>query len=138
MSSSSNNSIQWYYSNIEINGATNKTYKTSKFGVYKLRVDSANGCSNFSDDYDLMYTSFNEINFNKKVSIYPNPTKGLFNIESQLAFNYTVYDYNGKEIITGYKDVYSQIFDLTNFKNGIYLLKLYNENEEFTYKIIKD
>jgi hypothetical protein len=101
-------------------------------------VDSANGCSNFSDDYDLMYTSFNEINFNKKVSIYPNPTKGLFNIESQLAFNYTVYDYNGKEIITGYKDVYSQIFDLTNFKNGIYLLKLYNENEEFTYKIIKD
>ena len=128
----------WYYSNIEIPGATNKYYATSKFGIYKLRVDSTNGCSNFSDDLDLKYTSKTENITNDKIKIYPNPTKGLFNIESQLELNYSIYDYSGKEIITGKKDGNIQLLDLSNFKSGIYLIKLFNNQEQFISKIIKD
>jgi hypothetical protein len=128
----------WYYSNIEIPGAINKYYATSKFGVYKLRVDSTNGCSNFSDDIDLKYTSKTENVTNDKFKIYPNPTKGLFNIESQLDLNYSIYDYSGKEIITGKKDGNIQLLDLSNFNSGIYLIKLFNNQEQFISKIIKD
>ena len=136
--SSSLTANHWYYSNIEIPGATNKYYATSKFGVYKLRVDSTNGCSNFSDDLDLKYTSKTENVTNDKFKIYPNPTNGLFNIESQLELNYSIYDYSGKEIITGKKDGNIQLLDLSNFKSGIYLIKLYNDQEQFISKIIKD
>ncbi len=136
--SSSLISNHWYYSNIEIPGATNKYYAASKFGFYKLRVDSTNGCSNFSDDLDLKYTSKTENITNEKIRIYPNPTKGLFNIESQLELNYSIYDYSGKEIITGKKDSNIQLLDLSNFKSGIYLIKLFNDQEQFISKIIKD
>jgi hypothetical protein len=128
----------WYYSNVEIPGATNKYYETSKFGVYKLRVDSTNGCSNFSDDLDLKYTTKIENVTSDKFKIYPNPTKGLFNIESQLDLNYSIYDYSGKEIITGKKDGNIQLLDLSNFKSGIYLIKLFNDQEQFITKIMKD
>ncbi len=128
----------WYYSNIEIPGATNKYYAISKFGVYKLRVDSTNGCSNFSDDLDLKYTSKAENIPNDKIKIYPNPTKGLFNIECQLEYNYSIYDYSGKEIISGKKEGNTQLIDLSNFKSGIYLIKLFNNQEQFIIKIIKD
>ncbi len=136
--SSSLTANHWYYSNIEIPGATNKYYATSKFGVYKLRVDSTNGCSNFSDDLDLKYTTKTENVTKDKFKIYPNPTNGLFNIESQLELNYSIYDYSGKEIITGKKDGNIQLLDLSNFKSGIYLIKLYNNQEQFISKIIKD
>ena len=129
---------RWYYSNVEIPGATNKYYATSKFGVYKLRVDSTNGCSNFSDDLDLKYTSKTENVSKDKFKIYPNPTNGLFNIESQLELNYSIYDYSGKEIITGKKDGNIQLLDLSNFKSGIYLIKLFNNQDQFISKIIKD
>ncbi len=136
--SSSLTANHWYYSNIEIPGATNKYYATSKFGVYKLRVDSTNGCSNFSDDLDLKYTTKTENVTKDKFKIYPNPTNGLFNIESQLELNYSIYDYSGKEIITGKKVGNIQLLDLSNFKSGIYLIKLYNDQEQFITKIIKD
>jgi hypothetical protein len=129
---------RWYYSNVEIPGATNKYYATSKFGVYKLRVDSTNGCSNFSDDLDLKYTSKTENVSKDKFKIYPNPTNGLFNIESQLELNYSIYDYSGKEIITGKKDGNIQLLDLSDFKSGIYLIKLFNNQDQFISKIIKD
>ena len=136
--SSSLTANHWYYSNIEIPGATNKYYAISKFGVYKLRVDSTNGCSNFSDDLDLKYTSEAENIAIDKIKIYPNPTKGLFNIECQLEYNYSIYDYIGKEIISGKKEGNTQLIDLSNCKSGIYLIKLFNNQEQFIIKIIKD
>jgi hypothetical protein len=55
-----------------------------------------------------------------------------------LELNYSIYDYSGKEIITGKKDGNIQLLDLSNFKSGIYLIKLYNDQEQFISKIIKD
>jgi hypothetical protein len=138
LSSSSFISNQWYYSNIEILGATSKTHKPANYGIYKLRVDSTNGCSTFSNDFDFKYTSVNENNLPESIKIYPNPTNGMFFIVSEIAWNYTVYDYNGKEILSGYKEKGSEHLDLSNFASGVYLLKLVNENEQITTKIIRD
>ena len=138
LSSSSNISNQWYFGNIVIPGETSKTHVTTKYGIYNVRVDSSNGCSSFSDDFELKYTSITENNFDGKINIYPNPTNGLFNIESKMELYYSIYDYSGKEIVSGKKDCNIQQLDLSNFKSGIYLLKLHNNQQQYTTKIIKE
>ncbi|MFZ4799675.1 MAG: PKD domain-containing protein, partial [Bacteroidia bacterium] len=138
LSSSSNISNQWYFGNVEIPGEKSKTHVTTKDGIYNLRVDSTNGCSSFSDDFELKYTSVTENKFDDEIIIYPNPTNGLFNIESKMELYYSIFDYSGKVIVSGKKDGNIQLLDLSNFKSGIYLLKLYNDQTQFTTKIIKE
>ncbi len=79
----------------------------------------------------------------KKVIIYPNPTKGnlKINVESDIEtlFNYTLYSNEGKVLLTG--EIISGIehsLEMESYKTGAYILILKNKEEKLTYKIIKE
>jgi len=133
-------SHQWFLNGNIITGATNKTYNTSSYGYYKVRVDSANGCSEISDDFEFKFTAVKERNLsNSSLVIYPNPSNGIFKIESDLTnLDFIVYDINGKEIITGKKTLKTQLLDLNEFNSGVYLIKLFNNEALFIKRIIKN
>jgi len=90
---------------------------------------------------DEYYTTTSIINSAKyKVLLcYPNPTLGQFKID--LSENniqkITVADLSGKVLIT--KTVFQQnsIIDLSEAKNGIYIVRIQTEKDIFTAKIIK-
>lgn len=75
------------------------------------------------------------------IKIGPNPTKGIFTINSTQGFNgrVLVLDINGKPLIE--KRLESETaLDISAYANGIYLVKITDANgiEKYSQKIIKD
>lgn len=78
--------------------------------------------------------------FESTYSIYPNPSKNVININSSLnkiGINYFIYDYTGKLILTGRLNSESTAIEISDFSNGIYLLKIGNDFGE-TFKVVKE
>lgn len=74
-------------------------------------------------------------------AIFPNPSKGLFNIKTKSiqSFDFEVYDVTGKLIkqarnIKPNDNVYQ--LDISDYASGVYFLNLLNNNSKITKKLI--
>lgn len=80
---------------------------------------------------------------NQEVRIYPNPTKGIIEIElpnnsvDNSQFQFTVLDMNGRIIIDKYKEPSRISLDLSDQPGGVYFLHIRNGNVVSKWKIIK-
>ena len=76
--------------------------------------------------------------FNSKISVYPNPSRDVFSINSDARGSIVIYDVMGKIIKTKNLDLGITKLDLSNYPNGIYLMKVINDsNQTKTMKLIK-
>jgi hypothetical protein len=136
-------SYQWIdcATNTPITGATSATYTAPINGSYAVIVTNSSNCSATSSCVIVDYIGLEEntLSFN----VYPNPTTGAINIvidQTTAKYDVTVEDMNGRAIanfgslING-NGVYS--LDLSNVVTGVYFIKLRNELEERTVRIIK-
>ena len=73
------------------------------------------------------------------ISIYPNPSSGIFNIKMKSIsdFQYNIYDITGKEM-TARTEVMNNTFqlDLSTYSKGIYFFKVYSSEGAITQKLI--
>lgn len=135
-------SYQWIEcaTNSPISGATSATYTAPINGSYAVIVTNASNCSATSTCVIVNYLSIeeNELSFN----VYPNPTTGTINIaidQANANYKVRVEDVNGRivadfgELING-NGIYT--LDLSNLINGVYFIKLNNETEQKTVRII--
>ncbi len=75
---------------------------------------------------------------NRAVVVYPNPSKGLFNIEGLEIQKIEVENMYGQVVyIKETKDDFLQV-DLSRYAPGAYLLRTFTKNGIATYKIIKN
>ncbi|WP_282135190.1 BNR-4 repeat-containing protein [Seonamhaeicola maritimus] len=71
----------------------------------------------------------------KKVSIYPNPSEGVFNLKSNIQnFQYNLINLHGQVIESG--KVSRNKVDFTNNAQGVYFLKLFSETDRLIKKIV--
>ena len=77
--------------------------------------------------------------FSNNVSIYPNPTNGILNIEfiNNNIEKILIFDITGKKLIEKNAINKSEMIDLSCFENGIYIISIQTDKEIFTEKIIK-
>ncbi|WP_329806993.1 LamG-like jellyroll fold domain-containing protein [Flavobacterium facile] len=72
------------------------------------------------------------------IKIYPNPSNGIFAIETQEDSTVEVFDMIGKKVYSNKVSVGSSNIDLSNYTNGIYLLTVTNQKGNLnTFKLIK-
>ena len=78
------------------------------------------------------------------VAIYPNPSTGMFTVTPAANFgDYTmvVTDLNGRVVMTtsvkSAQNASAQI-DLTDMENGVYMLRIFNEEQAGVFKLIKN
>lgn len=77
------------------------------------------------------------------MTIMPNPSNGVFNINntgSTEVFNYTVTDVDGRVILTkdtAINGTETTVVDLTDMVTGIYMIRVYNDNAEKVFRVIK-
>jgi hypothetical protein len=75
----------------------------------------------------------------QKVSIYPNPSQGVFNVlfgDGQNLKRLIVTDFQGSEIYST-SDYRKEIsLDLTEFGKGIYFIRIISGNESFMEKVV--
>ena len=107
--------------------------------IYKIFFESFSGgssgnCSFFIEQTPYNSTSFSEIT-NNSINIYPNPSQGLFYVntnEDQL--EYTILDTNGK-IILNQISLNNEPIDLRIMPQGLYFINLASENAVINKKI---
>lgn len=79
-------------------------------------------------------------NFNLSIEIkaYPNPVENALNINSNSSLEYiSIYNMLGQEVFTSNLLNKSSQIDVSNFKAGLYLVKVSNGTEKTTFRIIK-
>lgn len=134
---------QWYSTtNGVIVGANGSSYSPISDDGYFVIVTDSNGCS--SDTSNIIYFSLTSIAMNGKntfIHLYPNPCN------DELFIDYIFENNAEKQIIEIFNSVgvkiFSKISNENKFKincehlaNGIYFLKVTNENESYKEKFI--
>ncbi len=132
------NTYQWYYNGVLINGATSQNYTPVQSGIYVVRTTDANGCVYaYSQGYAYSITTAIEELEGKNISVYPNPSTGIFDID----VNYqnpdklmvTVYDTFGRMV---FETKNTSRVDLSQLANGIYSMSITLDNKKPIYKKI--
>lgn len=129
----------WYLDGDLISGETAATLVATSNGDYTVEVSLGN-CSAVSTALTYTSVGIDENTFAQKVSIYPNPTSGLLQINANIgvAFTYLVFNATGQIVASG-KASGNTAINLTNYASGIYLLHLANNNGDVTTKrIVKE
>jgi minor extracellular serine protease Vpr len=133
---------QWYKNGTIISGATGQKYTLTSSGNYKVVVTSTHGCSSESAVMNTSPTSISNIENQTGISIYPNPASQQLNIKFDNSFknlSYTIYDNSGKIVLSDKLNNINKgdikTINLGNLPNGIYNVKLYNNETNHTVKI---
>ena len=133
-------SYQWINcsDNTPIEGATGQYFDFIPGGFYSVAVE-IEGCKDTSSCIDTQITANIDYETFAPIQIYPNPTNATFsvtgipdnanisliNASGEIVFRENDYRYNSTEM------------DLSNFKDGIYLLQIMVDQKIWTYKIVK-
>jgi len=102
--------------------------------------DEALRSNGWNASYNSSKLGVNEFYFDNKLKIYPNPTNGIFTIQSFFENSITakIYDVLGKQVLKSLSiNNGMNTIDMTDLPKGIYLLKVNNLEETKTIKIIK-
>ena len=72
------------------------------------------------------------------VSLYPNPTRDILNIETNSAtkLNYTVINYLGQVVKSG--SIENNSLNVSNLNAGVYILQINDGQKSITKKFIKE
>ncbi len=75
-----------------------------------------------------------------QISVYPNPSNGIFNVKtsSNDVSNIYIYDMSGKIIYSNILNTDVNTIDISNQANGLYLIKVQTNDEIIIKKVIKD
>jgi hypothetical protein len=101
--------------------------------------DTQNTCESTRTPVLALDTTLTNVDFEiSNMKIYPNPSNGIFNIDTNSNAIIEVFDIVGKQIISRKIELGATQLDLSNYNDGIYLLKVTNaDNQTKTVKIVK-
>jgi hypothetical protein len=143
--SSAPNGNQWYLNGIAIAGATGKKHKPVYLGSYTVGV-VLNGCSSLPSNAIVIaqIVGIPELEVCNLFEIYPNPSRGLFNIKvvSGKPADLTIEIYNNVGTLLWKKDklhidgIYTRPINLGTVSAGVYLVVLKNGDLNVIRKMI--
>ncbi|BCY27933.1 M4 family metallopeptidase [Flavobacterium okayamense] len=127
----------YFYSLSALNSETNIIFRIvfhSDEAVTQLGVN----VDNFLISGTLSNESFNT----NEILVYPNPSKGIYNISlgtNQLE-KIEVYDINGRLILNqnSFENSFETKIDLSNASTGVYFIKISAEGKNFVKRIVKE
>ncbi|MDR6967152.1 hypothetical protein J2X31_001159 [Flavobacterium arsenatis] len=139
--------IQWYDDAFEGNLLPNTTPLQENVTYYASQTNEA-GCESLARNPNpvsnrLAVTVYSALGINnyalKNVKFYPNPVKNTLNVEAESTISLIeIYNSLGQKIITNTNSSNKLFVDLSDVSSGVYLIKIYSEeNIQFT-KIIKN
>ncbi len=129
----------WTKDNVTV--STTQNLENVGAGIYSLDIIDQYGCI-YSSDYQVrMITSTNELLLEKTVQIFPNPTRGNFQIQIDLpnptAVTIDLYDVNGRLLQTTInKENTNTSIDISHYPKGIYLTKISAEDEVIVKRVV--
>jgi hypothetical protein len=119
-------------------GATNQSFTPTSTGNYAVKIYAGN-CSIMSDCYFVWSVGIESLETNYGISMYPNPTKDFveFKFENEVPRLVEIFDYTGKRVFTSSQISSKWDVNLGEFSKGMYVVKFYLRETNFSLKIIK-
>jgi len=135
---------QWRYAGSDIGGANQSAYyladvQTSHSGNYDVVVSGE--CGNVTSDIAVLDVTVSiEKLSDYGISIYPNPSNGMINIEfskSNSNYNFSIIDMTGEVIYSNIlPSSLKQEIDLNSYSKGVYFIKFNINGEILISKLI--
>jgi hypothetical protein len=137
---------------LTVSGASTYTWNTSETTdtisvtptvstTYTVNGTGINGCSNsitITQDVSNC-TAIKDLNSNSTlVTVYPNPSKGLYNFDLDKTSQIIITNTIGQVIFTETMNAGKQYLDISNQANGIYFVKVKQNGQQQTIKLIKE
>jgi hypothetical protein len=120
------------------------SYNSAITGYFNRNCSSTTGeytnnyRPSFRFTYDFAALNAEDFEYNTKLSVYPNPSNGIYKIQIDANATYEVYDMVGKQLQADKIAIGTSNLDLSQYNSGIYFLKVTNElNQTKTIKLIK-
>lgn len=115
-------------------GANGQSFTATSNGHYAVEI-SSNGCTSQSECIEIYSVGLAENN-NSNWNLYPNPSNGKFYLSGIEKFNVVadIINIEGKSIQKISLNKQQNEIDLTNYPQGIYVLKL---NDGSLFKLVK-
>ena len=128
----------WHSNQVSVQSNPAVVYPTGSTVYHATGVD-ANGCVGTSNQLPIAFELCLGVNESGKVhglSVFPNPSAGVFNISMENSSDLTVEvaDLVGRSVYSGN----STTVDLSNLANGVYYLKVTSAGSSDVVRIIKD
>jgi hypothetical protein len=148
LQSSADNGNQWYSEGEPIEGEKSKLFEPKQSGYYSVMVTDSNGCeSEMSDLYyfDIEGSVYDIRESSEFISIYPNPTNGIFDLlikdiaqgKIEIIIRNTIGNIFYKANISVYDNMIIKQIDASEFPAGIYILNVKIKDDLFINKLIK-
>jgi hypothetical protein len=122
-----------------ITGATSQSYTATTKGSYSVEVTS-NGCIAQSTCFSNISTAIEDPSKECEVTVFPNPTQGLINVDLGTLRNASIKVYSSSGELVYAKEVVNQSsysFYL-NVVDGIYFVNVTSPNQQKTIKVVVD
>lgn len=123
--------------------STDEDLTNLSFGEYCVEITDENGCITTECYTVEMINSTNNPELEQYITVLPNPTNGLVNVNFKLndARNVKVewYDYIGRLLIESDQELVSErslSFDLSELASGVYLARIVVDEEVLVKKVI--
>ena len=149
-----NTLYQWFFNNEPVSGANLRTFNVSDEGEYKVAVKMSNASNDIfisepftlvlpqgttkvglTTDYEVVYKINNTLG-SHNILIYPNPASNVIKIENARDADVTLFDDQGKIVLSQNKISDSQTIDIPGLRNGIYFIRLSKDNSSVTQQIV--
>ncbi|MCH8904988.1 MAG: FG-GAP repeat protein [Bacteroidetes bacterium] len=140
--SSTATGYQWHLNDTLINGANSQYFITVQPGSYTVEITDSNGCESTSAPFIL--SNVISIWPSDYINIYPNPNRGLFQLEINVrGSNITyikIYNILGsivyQEDLLNYSESYTKLLNLKEFNSGIYFIRVQIGAIQYFKKIV--
>ncbi len=135
---------QWMLDGAPIAGATTQNWTALTNGVYHVVTEDSNTCLGSSNEIVITWTTIGSLSEQRDVKLYPVPVHDVLNIEMDgifdLRLNLQVIDITGKVVLEENKTMNNQLIqlDFSDIRSGVYLLKITDENQQRTLRIVKE
>lgn len=106
-------------------------------GEYLVSLVAENEYGRDSVARTISVVGIGEYNIDDFVSIYPNPTSSILNVEADNILSVTILDMSGKIIYFANENCSATSIDLSGFANAEYMVKVETENGSSLKRIIK-
>ncbi len=124
----------------DISGETSQNYTATVSGNYAVEVD-LDGCVDTSNcEMVTISTNLEEYEFDKSLTLFPNPTTDALNIinNNEGQFDVIVRDLSGREVMNVYAQENNTSLDLSILKSGLYMIEVWSAGKKGYYKVMKD
>ena len=130
----------------DLNGASDGGLSIATFNTNDgLAFDANNNlfvCDSGNNKIRKITTALASSNFdlNNKLTVYPNPTTGILNIDLKdlKTTSVELYDLNGCLLTSQKTETINSALNISDLSTGIYLLKVATENGSITKRIVKE